>query len=115
MRKVLSHPVYGTNLEKLIEYLALICDYQSRLPSEQNIQTLKEDLHQKVLKAIGYRAYQCDDEEYDLTWPLIEKCLEVAEKYQLGEIKNLLVRVLTKNLESTTLDQVKERLKIAEK
>jgi hypothetical protein len=115
MRKVTHHPGYGTHLEKLIEYLALTCDYQSHSLPGNNIQTLKEELQQEVLEEIEFR----DSRDTLNEWSLMEKCLEIAGKYHLGKIKNLLIKILIKkaykNLGSKVLDQIKEHLKIAEK
>jgi hypothetical protein len=115
MRKVTHHPGYGTHLEKLIEYLALTCDYQSRSLPGNNIQTLKEELHKEVLEEIEYRDLRDTLNE----WPLIERCLEITEKYHLREIKQLFIKILIKqahkNLGSKVLDQIKKHLKIAEK
>ncbi|MBP7074263.1 MAG: BTB/POZ domain-containing protein [Rhabdochlamydiaceae bacterium] len=101
IRKVLSHPGYGAHLEKSIEYLALMCQYQSCslwLPnSEPNcILTMKNELHQDVLRSIKLRG----TEQYknSFSWPLVKECLEVAEKYQLDEITNAWSDVLTKKV-----------------
>ena len=104
MREVLSHPGYGTHLEKLIEYLALTCEYQTRfdwLPNyiPNDLITMKDKLYKEVLKDIKQRgASQGEDDLYKdyFKWSLFEECFAVAEKFQLEELKDISSGILMK-------------------
>ncbi len=102
MREVLSHPGYGTHLEKLIEYLTLTCEYQTHfdwLPSSipNGLMTMKDELCQDILRSIKLRGTSQYEDHF--SWSLIEECLEVAKKYQLEEIKKISISVLIKKIQ----------------
>ncbi|MFI5344204.1 MAG: BTB/POZ domain-containing protein [Chlamydiales bacterium] len=99
MKKVLSHPGYGTHLEKLIEYLALTCEYQTRfdwLPSDipNDLIPMKGELYKDVLESIKSR--QTGQYKDYFKESLFEECLAVAEKYQLEDLKDISSSILMK-------------------
>ena len=122
MREVLSHPGYGTHLEKLIEYLALVCEYQPRFDwlstkSTNDIHTMKDELYQQVIGSLKQRDTELYDEHF--SWSLMGECLAVAKAYQLEDITNICMPVLSKqiqkNLEHPQIfDLVKVCLEISE-
>jgi ASC-1-like (ASCH) protein len=116
MRKVLNHPGYSPLLEKLIEYLALVCEYQSRLETEgswlqksgNDIQTMKNDLLEckgvvELIKASGTRYSYEEINAIPIISPinltLIEKCLTVAATYRLEELTTSCAAVLEQEFE----------------
>jgi hypothetical protein len=117
MQKVLSHPGYSPLLEKLIEYLALVCEYQSRLEAEgnwlqkgeNNIQTMKNELLKnkrvvELIKTSGSKHTYEHIGETPIIDPidlrLIEKCLTVATTYKLEEITSSCAAVLEQEFQT---------------
>lgn len=107
MRETLSHPGYGTHLEKLIEYLALVCEYQPRfdwlsIKSTNDIHTMKDELYQEVIGSLKQR----DTELYEshFSWHLMAECLSVAKAYQFEDITNICLPVLCKQIQKNLED-----------
>lgn len=98
MRKVLDHPGYGTHLEKLIEYLALICEYQPKFDwlSTKDIHTLKGALYQRVVESLKRRV--TEQYEKDFNWSLMGDCLAVAKTYPFEDIINICLPTLSKQI-----------------
>jgi hypothetical protein len=116
MRKVLNHPGDSPFLEKQIEYLALVCKYQSRLETEGSwsqkgaaeFQTMKNDLLEckgvvELIKASGTRYSYEEINVIPIIGPinltLIEKCLTVAATYRLEKITTSCAAVLEEEFE----------------
>jgi BTB/POZ domain len=112
MRKVLNHSCYSPLLEKLIEYLALVCEYQSRVEAEDkwfqksgnDLQTMKKDLleNRRIVDLIHTSGSKYT---YNLIWDpidlrLIEKCLTVATTYKLEEITHSCAAVLEQEFQT---------------
>ena len=90
MRVVLNHPGYGTFLEKHIEYLALVCEYEPRfdwfsMSSVNDITTMKTELIQEVVESIKWWGTELNNKR--VNWPLIEECLALANKFNLPPVK----------------------------
>lgn len=102
IREALSHPAYGAHLEKVIDYLALMCQYQSCsnwIPNSEpnNILKMKNELLQDVLRSIKLRGTELYKNSF--SWPLAAECLMVAQKYQLDEVTNAWSDVLTEKVQ----------------
>ncbi len=98
IRKVLSHPGYGTHLEKLINYLEMTCLYQTKfdwLPEStpNGLIALKNELYQDVLESIKTRGTDLYKDRFNRS--LFEVCLAVANDYQLEELKEISSSLLT--------------------
>jgi hypothetical protein len=117
MRTVLNHPGYRPLLEKLIEYLALVCEYQSRPEAEDNwllkggndLQTMKKELLEnkrveELIKTSGTQYHYEIINKIPIIAPinlsLIEKCLTVAATYRLEEITNSCAAVLEQEFQT---------------
>jgi|GEM_PF-1649148 len=119
MRKVLSHPGYGTHLEKLIGYLDLVCEYQPKFDwlSMNDLHNLKDELHRQVVSSLKLRDTELYEEHFN--WILMVNCLAVAKTYQFEDITNIckpaLSKQIQKNLEDPKIfDLVKGCLAISE-
>lgn len=99
IRKVHSHPGYGTHLEKLIQYLSVVCQYETKfnwLPEsmQKDLSALKNELYNDVLRSITDRG--TDMYKTHFKRDLFEECKQVAKQHKLEKLETASREILAK-------------------